>query len=236
MEQNYRTRQQNDTRMIRLLEDIEKGQPNIDTIEILMKLHIDNQSSENKENIMKRATYIFTTHADKNKHNCQKLLSICSKENPLACLKCQDLCIHGKYKTKHFEKSIPLRTHLCLEAKVAIKGTNFEPIWGLYNGAIGTVKEIVFADNKNPNIGDLPLYVAVEFQSYKPPNSVPSFDKMNPKVIPIPIVTAICKNSCCRINFCPLVIGFGRTIHSFQGQEVGPDKPIQHIIVNPGKK
>ena len=45
-----------------------------------------------------------------------------------------------------------------------------------------------------------------------------------------------CSIGCCTVKFCPLVVAFGRTIHSFQGQEAGPDKPIKKIIVNPGKK
>ena len=53
---------------------------------------------------------------------------------------------------------------------------------GSFSGAVGTVKEIVFDENKSPNNGDLPKYVAVEFKSYKPPASVPSFQPSNPKV------------------------------------------------------
>ena len=43
-------------------------------------------------------------------------------------------------------------------------------------------------------------------------------------------------NSCCKIMFCPLVVAFGRTIHTFQGQEEGPGKPIERIVVDPGPK
>ena len=50
------------------------------------------------------------------------------------------------------------------------------------------------------------------------------------------MITQICKLGCCIIKFCPLVIAFGRTIHSFQGQEAGPEKSIKAIIVNPGPK
>ena len=63
-----------------------------------------------------------------------------------------------------------------------IQGYNIESTWGLYNGAMGIVKEILFDKDKNPNMGHLPLYVAVEMFSYNPPASVPSFDKRNPKV------------------------------------------------------
>ena len=46
----------------------------------------------------------------------------------------------------------------------------------------------------------------------------------------------LCKRKCCLIKFCPLVVAFARTLHSFQGHEAGPGKPIENIIVNPGNK
>ena len=50
------------------------------------------------------------------------------------------------------------------------------------------------------------------------------------------MLTQLCKNGCCNIRFCPLSVAFGRTIHSFQGQEAGKGKPIETIVVNPGPK
>lgn len=45
-----------------------------------------------------------------------------------------------------------------------------------------------------------------------------------------------CKHHCCEIRFCPLIVAFGRTIHSFQGQQAGPGNPIESIICNPGER
>ena len=50
------------------------------------------------------------------------------------------------------------------------------------------------------------------------------------------MMTQLCRNNSCHVHFCPLVIAFGCTIHSFQGQEAGPGKPIEKLIVNPGSK
>ena len=63
-------------------------------------------------------------------------------------------------------------TPICIGAKVAIKGKNFYPKWGLHNGAMGTVKEIAFEVGKNPNNGDLPEYVVVHFEKLNLPHSV----------------------------------------------------------------
>ena len=50
------------------------------------------------------------------------------------------------------------------------------------------------------------------------------------------MVKQICKRKCCLIKFCPLVVAFARTVHSFQGHEAGPGKPIESLIINPGNK
>ena len=63
-----------------------------------------------------------------------------------------------------------------------------------------------------------------------------STDSYISQIIPIPMIEQKCKKNCCIIRFCPLVLAFGRTIHTFQGQESGPGKPIESIIVNPGDR
>ena len=45
-------------------------------------------------------------------------------------------------------------------------GKNFCPIWGLHNGAVGIVDEIVFKTGQNPNNRDLPDYVVVDVGRY----------------------------------------------------------------------
>ena len=48
----------------------------------------------------------------------------------------------------------------------------------VYNNSIGTVRDIVFSPGDDPNSGDLPQYVAVEFTHY----NGPVWDQDNPKV------------------------------------------------------
>ena len=95
---------------------------------------------------------------------------------------------------KHFkDNNLPRATTICRGCKVAIKGKNFNPEWGLFNSAIGTVQEIVYKNDESPNEGHLPCYVAVEFPSYTGhlhANGGHCWDKNNSQVIPIPIVTA----------------------------------------------
>ena len=69
------------------------------------------------------------------------------------------------------------------------------------------------------------------------------FDSLHPTYIPIPPHTARCKYNCgCQRNYIPLTLAFGKTIHSFQGKNVGPtlphhpENPIQTIVVDPGTR
>ena len=55
-----------------------------------------------------------------------------------------------------------------------------------------------------------------------------------PTYVPIPSISVPCERKCCRATFMPLCLSFGRTIHTFQGQEAGPGKPIKYIVVDVG--
>jgi hypothetical protein len=61
------------------------------------------------------------------------------------------------------------RTMLCREAMVEIVKANIEPKWGLYNGTIGTVVDIVYHQGENPKNGHLPKVVVVDFKHYRGP-------------------------------------------------------------------
>ncbi len=55
---------------------------------------------------------------------------------------------------------------ICKGAKEQLCATNFEADWGLYNGAVGTIKEFVYNRAENPLDGTLPKYPIVCFPHY----------------------------------------------------------------------
>jgi hypothetical protein len=78
---------------------------------------------------------------------------------------------------------MPKASLLCVvgaKLEVCLQGQNFYPLlWGLHNGACGTVvQEIIYATGTNPNKGDHPSYVVINFPQY----AGPPWDKDNPKV------------------------------------------------------
>ena len=91
----------------------------------------------------------------------------CNVANPVAISKVVSVGKrNGKAIKSHFRGASPECALLCVGSKVALENKNFCPEWGLHNGAVGTVQEVVFAPGHNPNNGDLPLYVIVEFLQY----------------------------------------------------------------------
>ena len=168
----------------------------------------------------------------------EMLHEVSSSDNPVAIIKPKTTGPHaGKSIARHFSESRPLQsTFLCIGSRVAINGVNHYPEWGLYNGACGIVQEIIFKGAQaNPNNGDTPIYVIVEFPSYKGP----SWDILNPTHVPIPTVTHLCAKKCCTRKLVPLILAWGITVHRFQGQSAGPvDKnkipnPYECLVCDP---
>lgn len=149
---------------------------------ILMKLKLENIKSEKtKEDIKKDAMYLYANKEPMYEHNYNMLSKQCSQDNPVALLKPKFTSLTSKKQAtmKHFsEESTPQATIFCRGAIVCLNSKNFEPGWGLYNGAIGKVDESVFEDGKSPNAGDFPLYIAVDFPQY----TGPTWDENNPTV------------------------------------------------------
>jgi len=146
-----------------------------------LSLHKNNRyTQEEKDEIFKDSLFISANVAPVAEFNLMRLSRECSVDNPVAVVKSKLVRQSQSGKTHAFPDSVPLATLMCIGCLVSICGRNFEPKWGLHNGAIGVVKEIVFNEGESPLQGDLPLYVVVEFMAY----CGPVWDKENPKVSP----------------------------------------------------
>ena len=214
-----------------------------DDVQRLQNLHIDVIERKHGKAalaaIKKNAIYLFFKNVKRSEHNLLHLSQLNTEDNPTAILKTKSSSskyvkgVRGHFKNKSAPSSL-----LCIGAKVCLRDRNFFPLWGLHNGACGTVQEIVFEESKSPIHGDLPSYVIVEF----PLCRGPAWDINNPKHVPIPMCSSACKYKCCERTYCPLDLCFARTIHKFQGLEAGPpvdgvQKHMCHsVIVDPDEK
>lgn len=142
------------------------------------------------QEICDRAIFLFYTNEKRRSHNLRQVLRHSNASNPVAILQPQSSGPNGgKGIASHFDgNKLPESSLLCEGARVAIDNRNFNPIWGLHNGACGIVDEIIFDEGKSPNNGDLPLYVVVFFPLY----DGPAWDINNPKVSLTSIARIIC--------------------------------------------
>ena len=123
-------------------------------------------------------------------HNIRQLEKCSSQEKPVAIIRTKTHGhLTGKADSRHFDTETPPFAKLCIDAIVAIAGRNFQPLWGLHNGACGKVVEIVFEKDCNPNNGDMPECIVVEF----PLHCGPAWDMDNPCHVPIPVIEHKCK-------------------------------------------
>ena len=125
------------------------------------------------------AVFLFYTNEKRIAHNIRQLASLNTVENPTAIIKAiNGNRALGKGVACHFAEGSALTSLICKGSTVSIQGLNFQPSWGLHNGACGTVQEIVFKPGESPNAGHHPLYVVVHFPLY----IGPAWDLDAPKV------------------------------------------------------
>ena len=153
-------------------------------VDKLLSLHMENSMEKHHPKVItdaikKEAIYLYYTNEKRIRKNLKRLSETINPTNPAAMLRPQSKGpTGGKGISKHFDNKMAETSMICIGAKVALDSRNFCPMFGLHSGACGTVIEIVFKKGENPNNGDLPLYVVVEFPHY----CGPAWDKKNPKV------------------------------------------------------
>ena len=235
-------------RLARILKGVcgedDKGLDDEDVQFLAEKFHLMSPhfTEEDRKELYKEAMFLFANRKPKQLLNNQKLCQIQSDDNPVARIKSKTMTRFRKVvsNNSHYDNdSTSSILYICIGSKVAITGNNICPEWALYNGAQGTVIEIVYNDGESPNNNDLPAYVLVEFSIY----FGPVFDPKNKTLVPIVPFTVSCnKCQCCERTFIPLKLAFAKTSHTFQGQNAGPvakgqpPNAVQRIIVDPGTR
>ena len=197
-------------------------------------------TDDDRKTIEENALYLFANCLPRDQHNLSRLKQMNTPSNPVAKIKAQTFKKDGTRvkNNHHYEEDTPPCCINCVGATVHLTGRNVKPPWGLFNGSIGTVHDIQYPTNGNPNHDELPLYVAVEFKQYQGP----VWFESNPKLVPVPVLENWCKWNCCTRKFMPLQLAFAKTCHTFQGQNVGPvqkgqpPNSFEKIIADPGTK
>jgi len=204
----------------------------------LLRLKINHPaiSDAKRQQLLHDAIWIFTTNAEARDHNKRMMTHHVDRTNPLMNFGYKLFPSANSRKDRGFFSHFPIKTRnnasvpLCRGARVCLD-RNLWTDAGLYNGAMGTVVDIRFAPGESPLQGNLPIYVIVKFDEYVGP----IWDEKNPCHVPIPPWTAPCEKFCCQIEQIPLQLSFARTLHRFQGVNVGPEHAIKSMVFDPGQ-
>ena len=97
---------------------------------------------------------------------------------------------------------------------------------GLNNGAVGTVRSILYQEGMGPN--SFPEVIFVDFPGY----TGPAFHPDHPKCVPIPPVETRCESDCCTRKGFPLMAAYAITISKSQGMTIGPGQQCTHAVIN----
>jgi hypothetical protein len=167
-----------------ILEAVRVGEQISDAhVDKLLSLHLDAIKSQHGPEMVKeieaKSVYLFWTNEKRIQHNIKNLVAMNGPNNPTSIIKPKSKGgKNGKAVNSHFQGDFPGFCLLCNGCKVALQGRNFNPLWGLHNGACGTLVERIHDTGKNPNNDDFPLYVVVDFPLY----GGPIWDQDNPTV------------------------------------------------------
>ena len=110
--------------------------------------------------------FVFPTHRAEHKHNMEKLIAH-NVNAPVAKVAATNNGPHAKKATHDKAGGLLHTLHLCVGAKVMLT-CNLAVQYGLYNGSIGFIRDIIFLDGRRPE-NNLPDVVMVLFPQYTGP-------------------------------------------------------------------
>ena len=108
---------------------------------------------------------------------------------------------------------------------------NLKADWGLYNGAVGTVVDIVYKDGRRPTDDPTPLPDVVLVRLVR----LVRYVNEGLTVVPIVPVSRSTQFECqCKSLQVRLRLAWVTTIHKCQGMTVGAGEPFRYVLVRPG--
>ncbi len=178
-----------------------------------------------------RGLFVFPTHNAESNHNRQMLLAA-NVHAPVAIIMASNTGQHAKTAASDKAGGLVPVLYLCRGSKVMLT-SNINVPFGLYNGSMGRVTDIIYLDGRGPT-NSMPDVVMVEFDKY----TGPPFLDHSPNLVPIvPLERRIdCHCYNCKRTQVPLRLGWGTTIHRCQGMTIGESESNRYIVIDPGTK
>jgi hypothetical protein len=137
------------------------------------------------ENLLHRMSahglFVFPTHEAEWNHNKSSLLEQ-NKYFPIAKINAINTGLHANSSPSDKAGGLIRTLYLCKGAKIMLTA-NLCVQYGLYNGAVGTVTDIIYPCGKTP-IDSQPEVVMVDFGKYSGPPFLPEHPKLLP-IVPV---------------------------------------------------
>jgi hypothetical protein len=167
-------------------------------------------SPTDMQNMTENALFAFPTHAQEWEHNKAQLL-VANQNSPIAKINAECQGVHAKTSSADTAAGLIRSLFVCNSARVNLT-SNINVRFGLFNGAVGNVIDIPYAEGQSPRDG-FPKFVLVDFPKF----TGPPYMEDHPTWIPVPAVERRLDCQCCKRKQVPLRPGFGTTIHRVQG-------------------
>ncbi len=223
---------QDDETFKRLLTRMHEGNIQDEDVDFLLGRCLDKLPHEERSSFEQNALHLVPTWKLTHQIVFEYLQSF---DTPVAKFKARLQSIRSN-GTNHCvkETSYPIQNALCVGAVVMLL-RNFVVEYGLMNGSIGIVREIVYESKEGPNGSsfELPIYMVVEFTHCTIGSDVNGqcFEDKPLTWIPIPVVKDHCDKKCCSIETIPLRVCIAITIYKSQGMTIGPGQQFEKVIV-----
>ena len=177
--------------------------------------------------------FVFPTHRLEWERNKSKILE-CNQieDHPVVKIKAVNNGRHAQKADSSKAGGLLQLLYLCRDSKVMLVA-NIKVEWGLFNGAVGTVVDIVYLNGRRPTDDPPPQpdVVFVQFNGYKGP----AFIEDHPTIVPIVPINRSTECICrCKRTQIPLRLAWGMTIHKCQGMTVGEGETFRYIVIHPG--
>ena len=174
--------------------------------------------------------FVFPSHDEEWKHNKGKLLEI-NQTYPVVKISAEMHGLHANKSSADKAGGLVRLLYVAKQAKVMLT-CNIIVKFGLYNGSVGTVIDVIYPPNKSPQDNSFPKVIMVDFPKYTGPPFMQNFKTL----VPIVPVERRLECGCCKRKQIPLRLGWGTTIHQCQGQTIGNGEINRYVVISPGTR
>ena len=227
-------RQREDQQMFKdVLTSLRNSTTTKDQAEWLQRFQWDqlrvSHGTELLQDMARTGLFVFPTHDLEWQHNKSKLVEL-NQNHPIAKVSAENRGLHANSASSEMSGGLAKETYLCKGARVMLT-VNINVNYGLYNGAVGEILDILYPEGCTPTDCQ-PSVVVVNFPKYTGPSFIPD----SPTLVPIHAVDHHLNCDCCVRKQVPLRPGWGTTIHKCQGMTIGHGELNKYVIVHPGNK